>query len=433
MARAGPAQTPLPAPDSLSADSLSARLARAEAAIALLRAQVAQESQTTVHTRSRLQVELSGRLQTNAFWTLGRANSVDVPGAALAPADLPAPDAFGATVRQTRLGAFASLQDVLGATFLADLDVDFAGGVSSAPGDRRLFPEPRLRTTRMILQWPRTELMVGSDVPVISELNPVSLAASAIPAFSGAGNLWNWLAQARLAQELAAVRWGSAELRFGAQVALLAPYAAVVAAGEPDGVDAGERSTRPALEGRLRVRWGDPTASGATDASIAHEGGEIGISAHRGWVAAERNALTTSRAVALDARISLSPRLEVRGEGYAGGRLLRGLGGGAIGQAFGRAPAGAAQGAPVRDAAGWIQANVEVHPTTLVGAGCGLDVVDGADRPVRTRNAVCMTHLLWRPNGPLVIGAEYRRLRTHFDTGSVGRAQHVNLSLGVEL
>ena len=59
-------------PDSLSPDSLAARLARAEAAIALLRQQLATESQSTVRTRSRLQLELTGRILTNSFMTFGR-------------------------------------------------------------------------------------------------------------------------------------------------------------------------------------------------------------------------------------------------------------------------------------------------------------------------------------------------------------------------
>ena len=44
--------------------------------------------------------------------------------------------------------------------------------------------------------------------------------------------------------------------------------------------------------------------------------------------------------------------------------------------------------------------------TLLGGGGCGLDVVDLADRPVRTRNTVCATNLLWRP-----VGAVLRRPR----------------------
>ena len=98
-----PASTPpAVAPDTLSPDSLAARLARAEAAIAALRQQLATESQSTVRTRSRLQLDLTGRILTNFFLTTGRVNNVDVPGVALAPSPTPVPEdeAFGVIVRQ---------------------------------------------------------------------------------------------------------------------------------------------------------------------------------------------------------------------------------------------------------------------------------------------------------------------------------------------
>ncbi|MGZ9247770.1 MAG: hypothetical protein ACXW61_18440, partial [Gemmatirosa sp.] len=142
-----------------------------------------------------------------------------------------------------------------------------------------------------------------------------------------------------------------------------------------------------------------------------------------------------SRAVTVDARVTLARGLELRGEGYAGGQLVRGLGGGAIGQAFGRAAAGAPPGAlgpPLRDAAGWAQLNWQPHPVLIGGAGCGVNAVDGDDRPVRQRNAVCAAHVAWRPVQPLLVGLEWRRLRTRYDVGAFV-AHHLNLALGVEL
>jgi hypothetical protein len=418
--------------DSLSPDSLAARLARAEAAIAALRQQLATESQSTVHTRSRLQLDLTGRILTNFFLTLGRVDNVDVPRSAFAPSGLPEDDAFGVTVRQTRLGAHVTVSDVLGGTFIGDVDMDFFGGVQNGPGDRRLFPEPRMRTTSARLRWTRTEIMVGMEVPLVSELNPVSLAASGIPLFSGAGNLWNWLGQLQVAQELGATPVGGTSLRWALQGAIMTPYAAVQSPEEPDANDAGERSRRPAFEARLRARWGDSAASGGSDVSIGDGGGEIGAGVHRGWVANGGGQLITSYATTVDARISLTSRVEMRGEAYVG-RLLRGLGGGAIGQAFGQPIGGAPLGPPLRDRAGWAQLNAQVISTLLAGAGCGIDVVDEEDRPTRRRNTVCGGHLLWRPSEPIVVGLEYRGLATEYDTGSTGRARHLNLSVGFEL
>ena len=424
--------TPAVAPDTLSPDSLAARLARAEAAIAALRQQLATESQSTVHTRSRLQLDLTGRILTNFFLTTGRVNVVDVPGSALAPVPTPEDDAFGVTVRQSRLGAAVTVDGVLGGRFAGDFEMDFFGGVQNGPGDRRLFPEPRMRTTSARLRWPRTEIMVGMEVPLVSELTPVSLAASGIPLFSGTGNLWNWLGQLRLSQDVATTTIGGTAVRWALQGALISPYAAVQSPAEPDAVDAGERSRRPAFEARFRAKWGDSASSGGTDASIGDGGGEIGIGVHRGWVAASPDELVTSYATTVDARVSFTSWLELRGEAYTG-RLLRGLGGGGIGQAFGQPLPGATLGPPIRDIAGWAQLNARVHATLLAGAGCGVDVVDDEDRPTRRRNGVCAGHLLWRPSEPVVVGLEYRGIATEFAPDVKGHARHLNLSIGFEL
>jgi hypothetical protein len=416
--------------DTLALDSLRARLARAEAAIALLREQLAGESESTVHTRSRVRLEVSAQVLTNAFATLGRVNNVDVPQTALAPPPAGASpatnDALGLTVRQTRIGLAASVADVLGGQFGGDLDFDLFGGAQNGPGDRRLFPEPRLRTARARIIWPRTELMLGSETPLISDLNPMSLAAVGVPGFSGAGNLWNWLAQVRITRELARLGSAPRAARVAIQGAVLAPYTNTIAAGEPDAVDAGERSRRPAIEARLRARWGDDEERESTGTSrIGDRGGEIAIGMHRGWVATAPGRLEVSRAISLDAHVVLARGIELRGEAYTG-QLLRGLGGGGIAQNFG------ASGAPVRDVAGWAQLNVQPHQVLVTGAGCGVDLVDPDANPARLQNTVCAAHAAWRPVQPLVIGIEYRQLGTRFRTGTFG-ARHVNLVFGFEL
>ena len=418
--------------DSLSPDSLAARLARAEAAIALLRQQLAAEAQSAVRTRSRFELELDGRVLTNAFSTSNRVNSVDVPLVALLPND--ADDGgrvLALTLRQSRVGVALSVTEVLGGTFQGDVDADFSGGVSSGPGDRRLFPEPRLRTARARIVWARGELMVGSETPLISDLNPVSLAAVAIPGFVAAGNLWNWLPQLRATRELGAISLGGTAVRWAVQGALLEPFSGSPYPGETDAVDAGERSGRPYLEGRLRARWGEVGETPASDAAPPGGGGEIGGGVHHGWVTATEGVRRTSRALAVDARVSVARLVELRGEAYAG-RLVRGLGGGGIAQNFGQPAAGETVGPPLDDAAGWAQLNVQAHPLLITGAGCGVDVVDDDGRPVRRRNANCAAHLLWRPTQPIVIGAEYRVLRTRYDAGRTARADHFNLALGFE-
>ena len=424
--------------DSAARDSLAARLARAEAAIELLRRQLAVEASTVVRTRSRLQIELSARILTNAFLTTNRVNNVDVPQFALASPSNPQTPiggtggvrALGLSVRQSRIGAAMSVDSVLGGTFEGDVELDFFGGVSAGPGDRRLFPELRMRTARARIRWARTTVFVGSETPLISDLNPISLAAVGVPGFVTAGNLWNWLPQVRVSHDL--LRYANG-VRIGVQGAVLAPFTNVQHLAETDVVDAGERATRPYVEARAHVRWGagGEQTGAPSDANLGDGGGEVGVGVHRGWLRAAGDSVSRSAALSMDARIMLAPHVELRGEAYRG-VLVRGLGGGGIAQSFGRVQTGALIGRPLHDTAGWLQLNVQPHPTTVTGVGCGHDAVDAADLAVRESNTVCAAHMLWRPAQPLIMGLEFRTIRTRY-VDRTNRVNHLNLSFGFEL
>lgn len=420
----------------LSPDSLAARLARAEAAIALLRAQLGTEASSQVRLRSRLRLDLHARLLTNTFFTSSTSNSPEVPifaraGAAEDDYGTAGGKALGISVRQTTMGGSLSVDSVAGATFSADFEVDFFGG---GGGDASpLFPPPRLRTARGFLKWAHTELMVGADTPLISDLDPISLSAIAVPNFSTAGNLWNWLPQIRVTRELGVLRMGDRALHIALQGSVMNPFTGERHPSEPDGVDAGLRSARPSVETRVRTRWGiehDATSS----QHIGDRGGEIGIGAHRGWLRVSGDTLTSAWAVGADVRVGLSHGLELRGEAYRG-RLIRGLGGGGIGQNF--APSALADssatvhGDPLTDTAGWLQLNAQLRATLIAGAGCGTDRVHNG-LPARQRNTACATHLAWRPASPLVIDLEYRNIVTRGPAGRF-RATHLNLAFGIEL
>jgi len=416
-------------------DSLAARLERAEAAITVLREQLATESQSTVHTASRVALDLSARVLTNVAYTRGATNDPGVPQTAQASTEYT--HVLGISLRQTRVGAAVTVRDVLGGTFDGDLDLDFFGGGRDANGNRPLFPEPRFRTVRGTLDWKHTSVMVGSETPLISDLDPLSLASIGVTEFSAAGDLWNWLPQVRVTQSLGAL--GGSKLRFAVQGAVLEPFtSAIYDPTRAGGGDAGERSGRPVLESRLRVRWGheDPDAPtrDVRDAITGEGPSEIGVGVHRGWVEVDEDHVYMSRAVSLDARIVVAPRVELRGEAYRG-RLLLGLGGGAIGQNFGRPMAGAPAGAvgtPLHDVAGWAQLNVRPTEQWLAGAGCGLDRVRDEDRPDRRQNTVCAAHVRWTPVQPVLLGLEYRRLSTLYQTGWY-HAHHINLAFGFEI
>ena len=417
-------------------DSLAARLERAEAALALLRQEMAAESETAVRTRSRLSLELSARVLVNGFFTSRATNGADVPLVVRAGSG---GGSLGISARQTRVGAALTVRDVAGGIFDGDVDADFFGGSYDSTGAIPSTPLLRLRTARGWLRWKRTAVMAGVDTPLISDLNPLSTAAVGLPLFSGAGNLWTWLPQVRVSRELLGTR-----LRWAVQGAVLEPSAGAGSGngyGTQSTVDAGERSRRPALEGRLRARWGRedddaPPNADVRDAPVGEGPSEIGVGVHRGWVAGPPGVTYASRAVAIDARVVLAPRVELRGEAYRG-TLVAGLGGGAIAQGFGQPGVTGggyvyAVARPLTDGAGWAQLDVRPTEFVVAGAGCGVDVVRTAERPVRQRNTACAAHIEWRPVQPLLLGLEYRRTVTGYQSGSFG-ADHVNLALGFEI
>ena len=421
------------APDSARAaqDSLLARLERAEEAIELLRQQLAAQSEAEVQTLSRVSLDLTGRALVNAFGNSGRVNTADVPQFALPDgADFPPAEDFprgsvGLSARQTQLGLIISVADVLGAEFIGDVHADFFG-VQQPGASGRVAPSARLRTLKAMLRWTNAEVLVGQEVPLVAGLNPVSTASLGTPTFATAGNLWLWLPQLRATVQT------SGSVRLGLQAAVLAPSSGDPTAGNRDrDVDAAERSRRPFVQGRVRAQWGAPDRLG-----------ELGVGVHGGWFARSlaaggRDEMHESWAVAADLIAPLGP-LTLRAELYRGA-LLRGLGGGGVGQNF------SPDGSPMLDRGGWAQLDVKATPTISLGTGCGVDdprttlPATGTVPGTRTRNAACEAHLAWRPGGPFFLGLEGRRTETRWVARTVGvdserkfRNDHINIAIGFE-
>jgi hypothetical protein len=352
-------------------------------------------------------IEFTGTVLMNGFYNSARTNNSDVP--VFADTDAVGISGASATMRQTRLGAFVTDPDVLGGSFSGEIDLDFFGGQQPAPGNRT-FPLIRLRRAIATVEWTHLQLMFGQETPLVSDRNPRSLAGVAIPDFSTAGNLWFWLPQVRVTAE-----YGT-DMRFAIQGAVLAPISGAIQGAVATQPDSGERTSRPYLEGRLRLGWGpsdDPS--------------EVAIGGHIGWLrgvySAGTDSMIQSHAITFDTRIKLG-RAELIGEAFSG-QAISGLGCGGIGQYAG------VGGAPVHTTGGWGQLNLRASRAWMFGGGCGID--DPKDSDVlatgRFRNLVCEGHVEWRPPGPLIFGFEYRQLKTRYATGDF-TANHVNLAAG---
>jgi len=353
-------------------------------------------------------VEFTGTVLMNGFYNSGRTNNSDVP--TFAEVDTIGVTGASATVRQTRLGVFVTDPEVLGGSFSGEVDVDFYGGQPAVPGNRA-FPVLRLRRAIGTMQWTHLQVLAGQEAPLAAERNPLSLASVGVPGFTTAGNLWLWIPQIRVTAEYGYT------LRLALQGALLAPIAGGVQGPVNTQPDSGERTSRPYIEGRLRLGWGpsdDPS--------------EVAIGGHIGWLrgldSLTGDTLLTSSAFSFDTRLRFGP-VEVLAEAFVG-QAVAGLGGGGIGQNVGVA------GAPVETKGGWGQLNVSPRAGWMFGGGCGLDDPDDADVLAtggRFRNFVCEGHVEWRPQGPLVLGFEFRRLETRYQAGDFA-VNHLNLALG---
>jgi hypothetical protein len=399
-------------------DSLAERLERAEEAIAALRQQVATQASSGVQSRTGAQLELSGRVLMNAFSNNRRVNNSDVPYFVRNdPVSGRDNDAFGMAIRQTSLALAVTVPGVLGARFSGDAEVDFFGGQQPSGGGRT-FPLVRMRTATGALRWTHAELLAGQEVVLISPHNPVSVAMFGFPGFTAAGNLWLWLPQLRGTYER------GSNVRLGIQAAVLAPTSGEPAAAFDTEADSAEQSREPFVQGRLRARWGTDQMEG-----------EIGLGAHYGTVMSRDTVGPTSRplrlrsdAISVDLRIPLTSWLEMRGEAYQG-QAVRGLGSGGIAQGVARNAR--ARGVPVRDRAAWLQVNARAASGITVGSGCGFSDPEDEDLPAATgrmENGICEGHLIWRP-GPVLVGFEYRRIKTTYSSGAHTN-NHLNLAVG---
>jgi hypothetical protein len=403
-------------------DSLAERVRRAEEAIEMLRAQLADQAQSKVQSRLRNTVELSGLVLMNVFYNSGRTNNSDVPlhADSVPTAErtgLPSANA-GASFRQTQIGLTLSGAHALGAELSGDLQLDFYGGQMQSVGNRT-FPLIRIRTASVRLDWARLHLMLGQEKPLIAQRNPVSFASAGIPLFARAGNLWLWLPQVRLAAETPGT------LHAGVEAAAIAPMQY-----KPQGTfftqpDSAERSRRPWLEGRFYLGWGGEDAES-----------EIGIGGHLGWIATAGDSVLHSRAVAVDFRLALGTHVSLTGAGFAG-QLLAGLGGGGVAQDLGTG------GVPLRTRGGWAQ--LDIRPTFAweFGGGVGMDDPNDDDLSVapavpggpetytgRLKNVALSAHLIWRPGGGLLLGTEFRRLETTYAAGTLS-VNHINAYAGL--
>ena len=393
----------------------------------LIAARVDDHEQTKVASGSKYRVRLSGLVLVNVQGTRGSVDNLDLPLVAVHPAASDTGGAFSASVRQSFLNVEVFGPKLAGASTLGDVSFDFFGGF---PVTAQGVTEPlvRLRTARVSLDWNRATLVMGQDTPFFSPRSPTSLASTAYPALSSAGNLWVWTPQVHAQRRFAA----SDTSAFSLQAGLLDPLTGEPAQEYTRAPTAGERTGTPA--GAVRAGF-----QHRIDADRTIDVGGSGYAGRQTWNAGET---IGSWAIAGDWNVPFNRFLGVSGEAYHG-QAIAGFGGGASPSVVFTSPVAAlAEAIPVRSSGGWVQLKVIPRSRIEFNGAIGVDS-PSRDRLLRavpiglldpaavSRNASGFVNAIYQPRSNFLVSLEYRDLWTTGLDEVTHRAHHFTFSTGI--
>lgn len=360
----------------------------------LLKSQVEEQAQVKVESASRMPVKISGTILTNTYVNSGEANWLENPNLVGNPSTADgAAGSMSATARQSRLGvevggiALGSWQ--ASGTMIAD----FYGGV---PGFQNgsVMGLPRLIYAFGRIETDRTAIQIGQDLAILAPRDPTSLAALSFPLLFRSGNLYLRVPQARVERRLRE----DLTLTTGIVAPIGGDTANTYDFAPPAG--AGERSIRPAFEGRLAF------ARGAAESSRELA---VGLSGHYGWRGS--GALRTEAwAVALDLNVRAG-RVGAAGELFSADNAHQ--------FGSGLSQAGRASG-------GWAEARFALTRGTTLTGGLGRDQpADPVGRVLRQQNRTLFGSAIVQLTPELAASLEYRWLETRLGaTVPVARENH---------
>jgi len=394
----------------------------------LLSGKVDDQYQTKVESASKYRLRVSGIVLLNLFSNQGVVDNADLPMLAYARPPGDSGGSFGATLRQSQIGLETFGPTVAGAKTRADLQLDLAGGFASEPNgiNSGLM---RLRTATMRMDWANTSLVAGQDEIFFSPNSPTSFATLAIPALSGAGNLWGWIPQIRVEHRVVLNEGSSLIFQGGIldPVSGETPSSTYYRVAGP-----GEESRQPAYA--TRIAWthdvyGQPLRVGAAGYYSRQDYG-YGQNVD-GW------------AGMADVELPLTHQLSLTGEFFRG-RALGGLYGG-VGQSvlFNGTPGAAGTQVQALDSiGGWAQLKYRLTNKWEFNAAFGMDNPYASDLKyfaypqsyggaVVAKNQSGFFSLIYRPRSDLLFSAEYRHLNTNSLVDGEAGAGHLNLMMGV--
>ena len=396
----------------------------------LLSGKVDDQYQTKVESASKYRLRLSGIVLMNLVSNQGVVDSVDLPTLAYArPTGVPG-GSFGVTLRQSEIGFEAFGPTVAGAKTRADLQVDLAGGypgVANGVNSGLL----RLRTGTMRMDWTNTSLIAGQDAIFFSPISPTSFASLAMPALSGAGNLWGWVPQIRVEHRVILGEESSLLLQAG----ILDPVtgdAPTTVPGYHRLAGPGELSRQPSYG--TRIAW---------TKNVFGQPLRFGVGGYYGRQNYGYNRTVDGWAGMADIELPLSRQFSLSGKLYRGkalGGFYGGIGRSVLFSGDPTLPDTEVRG--LNSVGGWAQ--LKFRPANK----WELNAAFGTDNPYATdlkyypyaqaygdaalaRNQGGFANVIYRPRSDLLFSAEYRRLTTYSLTNGGNSAGHVNLMMGV--
>jgi hypothetical protein len=192
---------------------------------------IAEQAQTKVEASQKFPIRLAGMALFNAFLNSKQSGGADYPVTA-APTGA---GHSGATVRQTVLGLeFGGPRAIWGGKVSGSVYMDFFAGATNST--------MRIRTASLEIAWKDRSVVAGLEKPIFNPREPSSLAQVGISPLTGAGNLWLWLPQVRIEQEVRLGASSGVRAQVGAvQTREIGPYVGTVV----------PEAARPAVQGRV--------------------------------------------------------------------------------------------------------------------------------------------------------------------------------------
>ncbi len=222
-------------------DGKTAEVVETEAAAVPVEQQVAIQqrrtddlAQTKVEAAQKFPLRIAGMALFNAYLNSKQNGGSEYPVTASAPGAGNA----GATLRQTILGLeYRGPTAVWGGNVHGSVYMDFFGGTTNQAA--------RLRTGDIEIDWKTRSVMAGVEKPIFNPREPSSLAQVGISPMTGTGNLWLWLPQVRVEQDVSFGHASGVRAQMGVVgTREVGPYAGSTFSAPLDPV-------RPALEGRF--------------------------------------------------------------------------------------------------------------------------------------------------------------------------------------